>query len=111
MNWWNSHNLAMRPFLLGFAYLLVYTTPIQFGLLLWVLWEIFSTDYTVISLTGHIFLQKNLLFLYDWLYSWFWNAHLNFWYAFPAIFPVALKLVVNTWLGVWLLRILKESKS
>ncbi len=101
----------MRPLLLGFAYLLVYTTPIQLGLLLWVLWVILVTDYTILSLTGHLFLQENLLFLYDWLYSWLWNAYLNFWYAFPAVFPVALKLVINTWLGIWLLRRLKESNS
>ncbi len=38
----------MRHFLLGFAYLLAYTTPIQLGLLLWVLWAILATDYTIL---------------------------------------------------------------
>jgi hypothetical protein len=101
----------MRNFLLGLAYFLVYTTPIQVGLLLWVLWVVFSTDYTLTSLTGHIFLRENLLFLYEWIYSWFWNAYLNFWYVFPMTFIVILKLIINTWLGFWMLKKLKRTKS
>ena len=57
----------MKTLLLGLAYFIIYTTPILVMFLLWMLWEFFSTDYTILSLTGHIFLKDNLLFLYDWI--------------------------------------------
>ena len=51
----------MKTFLLGFAYFLILTTPIPLGFTLWVCWEIFSTDYTLLSLSMGGFLQENLL--------------------------------------------------
>ena len=98
----------MRTLLLGLAYFIIYTTPILVMFLLWVLWEFFSTDYTILSLTGHIFLKENLLFLYDWIYSWFWNDWLDFWYSFPIIILATIKLIINTWLGFWLLHVAKN---
>ncbi len=98
----------MKTILLGFAYFLIWTTPIQLGIFLWVCSEIFSTDYTLLSLSMGGFLQENLLFLYNWIYSWFWNAFLDYFWAFPAIILATLKLVINTWLGFWLLPIAKE---
>tara|TARA_B100001559_G_scaffold117355_1_gene98704 strand:+ start:1835 stop:1987 length:153 start_codon:yes stop_codon:yes gene_type:complete len=42
------------------------------------------------------------------MYSWFWNDFLNFIWALPAAIMVTLKLLVNTWLGFWLLPIAKK---
>lgn len=88
---------------LYFAYLLIYTSPIQVGFILWQLWIVFTSDYTFFGLSTKEFLVDNLKFLHDWVYSWFWNALLDFFYQFPALVMSTLKLVVNTWLGYWLL--------
>src|SRR6056300_120280 len=88
---------------LYFAYILIYTSPIQLGFILWQLWIVFTSDYTFFGLSTKEFLVDNLKFLHDWVYSWFWNALLDFFYQFPALVMSTLKLVVNTWLGYWLL--------
>ena len=88
---------------LYFAYMLIYTSPIQVGFILWQLWIVFTSDYTFFGLSTKEFLVDNLKFLHDWIYSWFWNALLDFFYQFPALVMSTLKLVVNTWLGYWLL--------
>lgn len=88
---------------LYFAYMLIYTSPIQVGFILWQLWIVFASDYTFFGLSTKEFLVDNLKFLHDWIYSWFWNALLDFFYQFPALVMSTLKLVVNTWLGYWLL--------
>lgn len=88
---------------LYFAYILIYTSPIQVGFILWQLWIVFTSDYTFFGLSTKEFLVDNLKFLHDWVYSWFWNALLDFFYQFPALVMTTLKLVVNTWLGYWLL--------
>ena len=98
----------MKTFLLGFAYFLIWTTPVQVGFVLWVLWDIVATDYSLLSLSMGEFLQDNLLFLHTWVYSWFWNAWLDFWWQFPAIIMTTLKLLINTWLGFWLLPVARE---
>ena len=88
---------------LYFAYILIYTSPIQVGFILWQLWIVLTSDYTFFGLSTKEFLVDNLKFLHDWAYSWFWNALLDFFYQFPAVVMSTLKLVVNTWLGYWLL--------
>ena len=88
---------------LYFAYILIYTSPIQVGFILWQLWIVLTSDYTFFGLSTKEFLVDNLKFLHDWVYSWFWNALLDFFYQFPALVMSTLKLVVNTWLGCWLL--------
>ena len=88
---------------LYFAYILIYTSPVQVGFILWQLWIVFTSDYTFFGLSTKEFLVDNLKFLHDWVYSWFWNALLDFFYQFPALVMSTLKLVVNTWLGYWLL--------
>jgi len=88
---------------LYFAYILIYTSPIQVGFILWQLWIVLTSDYTFFGLSTKEFLVDNLKFLHDWIYSWFWNALLDFFYQFPAVVMSTLKLVVNTWLGYWLL--------
>jgi len=93
----------MRKFGLYFSYFLIYTTPIQAAFILWQLWIVFTTEYTFFGLSTKEFLLDNLKFLHDWVYSWFWNVALDFFYQFPALVMTTLKLVVNTWLGYWLL--------
>ena len=88
---------------LYFAYILIYTSPIQVGFILWQLWIVLTSDYTFFGLSTKEFLVDNLKFLHDWIYSWFWNALLDFFYQFPALVMSTLKLIVNTWLGYWLL--------
>lgn len=103
----------MRTFLLGFAYFLVFTTPIQVIFLIWVLWVIAATDFTFSSLTGLIFWEEYLtllLFFKQWLYTWFWNDFLNFIFGLPIIIMISFKLIVNTILGIWLLRVARAMK-
>lgn len=93
----------MRSFGLGFAYVCIYTTPIQVGFIIWQLFIIFTSDYTFFNMSTKEFLIDNLKFLHDWVYSWFWNDLLDFFYQFPAIIMSTLKTVVNYYLGFWLL--------
>lgn len=93
----------MRSLGLGFAYLCIYTTPIQIGFIIWQLFIIFTTDYTFLDMSTKEFLVDNLKFLHDWIYSWFWNTFLDFFYQFPAVVMSTLKTVVNYYLGFWLL--------
>ena len=88
---------------LYFAYILIYTSPIQVVFILWQLWIVLSSDYTFFGLSTKEFLVDNLKFLHDVIYSCFWNALLDFFYQFPALVMSTLKLIVNTWLGYWLL--------
>lgn len=67
----------MRNLGLGFAYLLIYTTPIQIGILIWQLAIILTTEYTLLGMSTKDFLIDNLKFLHDWIYSWFWNELLD----------------------------------
>tara|TARA_B100001769_G_C22018699_1_gene547438 strand:- start:196 stop:495 length:300 start_codon:yes stop_codon:yes gene_type:complete len=99
--------MILRKFGIGFAYLCIYTTPIQAFFFVWMLIMIFQTEYGVFTLSTKIFLVEKLEFLHDWIYSWFWNDFLDFWYQFPALIMVTLKAIVNTWLGFWLLKKLK----
>ncbi len=93
----------MISFLKGLAYLLVYTTPIAIGFLLWILVVIFTTDYTLINLSTNDFVGEKFPWFKDWIYSWFWNAWLNFWWKFPIFIIGFLKTVANYLIGIWLM--------
>ena len=97
----------MITFLRGFAYLLIYTTPIQVAFLIWILVIIFSSDHTLMSFSSNDFLMEKIPWLRDWIYSWFWNSWLDFWWKFPAFFMVSLKTVANYLIAVWLLKKVK----
>ena len=100
----------MNKLLLGFAYLCIYTTPIQLGFFLWISWIIFSTDYNILSfstdefLTENLFIIKELVFKYLWplkpIYQYIWQI--------PAIIWVAVKTTISTWLGFYLLKVVKK---
>ncbi len=87
-----------------FAYLCIYTTPIQLFILGWISLILFQTDNSILGYSTKAFLFENLKFFHDWIYSWFWNAYLDFWYQFPALIMTTLKIVLSTWLGFWLLK-------
>lgn len=98
----------MKTFLVGLAYFLIYTTPIGVGVTLWIFWILIFTEQTIFSLSMGTFLQENPNFLRSWAYTWFWNDFLDFWWALPASVLSTTKLILNTWLGFWLLPIAKD---
>ena len=89
----------MKRFLFLFAYFLIWTTPFQIAFLLWILWDILSTDYTILSFSTSNFLENNLPWLKTWVY---------FWWAFPAFVMGSIKTIINTWIGIWLLKVAKR---
>ena len=100
----------MKKFLMGIAYLCIYTTPIQIGFLFWIAWIIFSTDYTLLSLSTDEFLTENLLILKEFVFKYLslLKPIYEFFWQFPAIIISVIKTAINTWLGFWLLPIAKE---
>ena len=100
----------MNKFLLGFAYLCIYTTPIQVGFLFWISWIIFSTDYTLLSLSTNEFLTDNLLIVKELVfkYLFFLKPVYQYFWQFPAIIMSIIKTLLSTWLGFYLLRIVKK---
>ena len=99
----------MKKFLIFFAYLCIYTTPIQIGFLFWIAWIIFSTDYTLLSLSTDEFLTENLLILKEFVFKYLslLKPIYEFFWQFPAIIISVIKTIINTWLGFWLLPIAK----
>ena len=97
----------MTSFLKGLAYLFIYTTPIQIGFLIWILVIIFTSDFSLMSLSTNDFLSLKIPWFKDWIYSWFWNVWLNFWWGFPAFIMVSLKTVLNYLIGIWLMNKVK----
>ena len=94
----------MKTFVYGFAFFLIYTTPIQTLFLLWMVGMVVIPDHSWLSLSTGIFLPDNILFLYHWLYSWGCNAFLDFWLSFLALILGTIKLVANTLFGINLLQ-------
>ena len=95
--------------LLWFAYFLVFTTPIQIAFCLWTYSFLFSPEYSLMTFSTSDFLELTFLKpIKVWMYSWFWNNFLNFVWSLPASIMVTVKLIVNTWLGLWLLPIAKD---
>ena len=100
----------MKKFLMGIAYLCIYTTPIQIGFLFWIAWIIFSTEYTLLSLSTDEFLTENLLILKEFVFKYLslLKPIYDFFWQFPAIIMIVIKTIISTWLGFWLLPIAKE---
>lgn len=93
----------MKSVAIGFAYLCIYSTPIQFFFVGWIAKTIYSGDYSVFMFSTKEFLTLQLLAFHDWVYSWFWNAYLDFWWQFPALIMIVLKIFISTYLGYWIL--------
>ena len=95
--------------LLWFVYFLVFTTPTQIAFCLWTYSFLFSPEYSLMAFSTSDFLELTFLKpIKVWMYSWFWNSFLNFVWSLPASIMVTVKLIVNTWLGLWLLPIAKD---
>ena len=102
----------MNKFILGFAYFCIYTTPIQLGFLFWIAWIIFSTDYSILSLSTDDFLTDNLFIIKELVFKYLWPLKpiYQFIWQIPAIIWIVIKLTISTWLGFYLLRIVKKKE-
>ena len=100
----------MNKFLLVLAYFCIYTTPIQLGFLFWIAWIIFSTDYSILSLSTDDFLTDNLFIIKELVFKYLWPLKpiYQFIWQIPAIIWIVIKLTISTWLGFYLLKILKK---
>ena len=101
--------ILVNKALLWLAYFLVFTTPIQIFFCLWVYSFLLSNEYSLFTFSTSDFMSLTfLIHIKVWMYSWFWNDFLNFMLALPAAIVVTLRLLINTWLGFWLLPIAKK---
>tara|TARA_Y100001970_G_scaffold249468_1_gene319975 strand:+ start:73 stop:387 length:315 start_codon:yes stop_codon:yes gene_type:complete len=100
----------MNKFLLVLAYFCIYTTPIQLGFLFWIAWIIFSTDYSILSLSTDDFLTDNLFIIKELVFKYLWPLKpiYQFIWQIPAIIWIVIKLTISTWLGFYLLKIVKK---
>ena len=97
----------MISFLRVLAYICLWTTPFQVAFVLWGIGSVTVTDYSILSLSNIEFITNYLgflLFMVEWLYTWFWNALLDWVFSLPVILHQALKAIVSTWLGLWILK-------
>jgi len=97
----------MIKLLKGFAYLCIWSTPFQIAFIIWGLWIVSTSNYTVISLTNFEFFKNYLIFFMvfiDWLYSWFWNPAIDFLLSIPMVIHQTIKAITSTWLGLWILK-------
>ena len=70
---------------------------------------LFSAEYSLLSFSTSEFLDLTFLKpIKTWIYSWFWNDFLDLVWSLPAAIMSTLKLIINTWLGFWLLPIAKR---
>ena len=97
-----------------FAYICIWTTPLQIAIVLWGLGIVALTDYSILSLTNIEFIRNYVgLFLpiFEWLYTWFWNAFLDWLFSLPIILHQTLKSIFTTWLGFWILKNINRWQS
>jgi len=99
----------MNRLLLWFAYFLIVTTPIQIAVCLWIFFFLMNPDYSFFSFSTSEFMDLTFFkYLKAWIYSWLWNDFLDVIWSLPAALMSLLKLIINTWLGIWLLPIAKK---
>jgi len=97
----------MIKLLKGFAYLCIWSTPFQIAFIIWGLWIVSTSNYTVISLTNFEFFKNYLTFIlaiFNWLYGWFWNSLIDFVLSLPMVIHQSIKAIFSTWLGLWILK-------
>tara|TARA_B100000378_G_C17692653_1_gene288651 strand:- start:139 stop:468 length:330 start_codon:yes stop_codon:yes gene_type:complete len=102
----------MRGFLLAIAYLAIWSTPFQIGIVFWALGVVFTTDATILSLTNNIFLSEYLPMLFMFLkpltYLIFPDIFADFIWSLPVAIHQFFKAVISTWFGLWLLPIARR---
>ena len=97
----------MISFLRAFAYILIWTTPVQVAFILWGIGIVSLTDYSIWSLSNIEFIRNYLGFflpIIEWLYTWFWNAILDWVFSLPMILHQTLRAIFSMWLGLWILK-------
>jgi len=97
----------MRSFLKVFAYICIWTTPFQVACVLWGIGIVSVTNYSIYSLSNIEFITNYLGFflpVIDWAYTWIWNVLLDWVLSLPMVLHQALKAIITTWLGLWMLR-------
>tara|TARA_B100000586_G_scaffold198171_1_gene146567 strand:- start:116 stop:445 length:330 start_codon:yes stop_codon:yes gene_type:complete len=102
----------MKGFLLVLAYICIWSTPFQIGIVLWALGVVLSTDATILSLTNDIFLSEYLpklfMFIKPLTYTIFPDVFADFIWVLPIFIHQLIKAVVSTWFGLWLLPIARR---
>jgi len=102
----------MRSFLIIFAYLCIWVTPLQLILIIWGLIIVFSTELTILSLSNEVFYSENLPRIYPLIktivYFVLPDVFARWLLAFPFTIHMLLKGIFSTWLGLWLLPIAKK---
>ena len=103
--------MKMHKTLKILGYILVYSTPIPLAFLAWILYFAYSHsgEYTLMSLSLNDFFEAKLPSFRNWIFSvlkpidfvleWVWQ--------FPAVLLVAIRLIGNTLVGIWLLKTFK----
>jgi len=97
----------MRSLLKVFAYICIWTTPFQVACVLWGIGIVSVTNYSILSLSNIEFITNYLGFflpVIDWAYTWIWNVLLDWVLSLPMVLHQALKAIITTWLGLWMLR-------
>ena len=94
-----------------FAYICIWTTPLEIALVLWGIGIVAVTDYSIMSLSNIEFIRNYLGFLLpiiEWAYTWFWIALLDWVFSLPIILHSTVKAILSTWLGFWILNRTKK---
>jgi len=74
---------------------------------LWGIGIVSVTNYSILSLSNIEFITNYLGFflpVIDWAYTWIWNVLLDWVLSLPMVLHQALKAIITTWLGLWMLR-------
>ena len=94
-----------------FAYICIWTTPLEIALVLWGIGIVVVTDYSIFSLSNIEFIRNYLGFLLpiiEWAHTWFWIALLDWVFSLPIILHSTVKAILSTWLGFWILNRTKK---
>ena len=102
----------MKSFLIMFAYLCNWTTPLQIIFIIWGLVIVFNTELTILSLSNEVFYSENLPRVYSLIKTiWYFvlpDVFASWLLAFPFTIHILVKGIFSTWLGLWLLPIAKR---
>jgi len=96
------------------AYLCIWSSPIQISLVFWGIYIVSISDYSLLSLSNLEFITNQLGFLLpviDWMYTWMSKPLLDWVLSIPIILHQAVKAIVSTWFGLWILSKLKRKND
>jgi len=96
------------------AYLCIWSSPIQISLVFWGIYIVSISDYSLLSLSNLEFITNQLGFLVpviDWMYTWMSKPLLDWVLSIPIILHQAVKAIVSTWFGLWILSKLKRKNN